>query len=212
VPNHCARDVATCFKAGHVFLVALATLCFMRQPLPNTMTSIASSSDDEFVGLVQEAVALPDAPQPWLRAAVDLWPAQAPLAAAASAWRLVQAVLGFDSWAQPALVAGLRSGASDTRHLLFNAQGRDVDLRIARVGGAFVLSGQILGPDETGIVELVSYGAGASDKLPAALVTSLDELGEFRIDGVASGTYQLGLRVGGDHIVLPTIEVGERHR
>jgi hypothetical protein len=185
----------------------------MRQPLPITMKPIANSSDDEFVGLVQEAVALPDAPQPWLRAAIDLWPDQAPLAAvASSAWRLVKAVLAFDSWAQPALAAGLRSGASDTRHLLFNAQGRDVDLRIARAGGAFVLSGQILGPDETGIVELVNQGVAASDKLPAARMTSLDELGEFRIDGVCSGTYQLSLRVGGDHIVLPTIEVGERNR
>ena len=44
--------------------------------------------------------------------------------------RLVQAVLSFDSWAQPVLAAGVRSGATDTRHLLFNAQGRDVDLRI----------------------------------------------------------------------------------
>lgn len=176
------------------------------------MKTIASSSDDEFVGLVQEAVALPDAPQHCVRAAIDLWPARAPLSDVASAaWRLVQAVISFDSWAQPALAAGLRSGASDTRHLLFNAQGRDVDLRIAPAGGAFVLSGQILGPDETGIVELVSHGEGANGKLVAARMASLDELGEFRIDDVHSGSYQLSLRVGGDHILLPTIEVGERN-
>jgi hypothetical protein len=93
---------------------------------------------------------------------------------------------------------------------LFNAQGRDVDLRIApSVGvGAFVLSGQILGPDETGVLELADCSAAGS----ATRSISLDELGEFRIDGIGRGTYLLTLRVGDDQIDLPAIEIGAPNR
>ncbi|MEY2689038.1 MAG: hypothetical protein RL375_3236 [Pseudomonadota bacterium] len=184
----------------------------MRQPLPNTMKPIASTSDDEFVRLVQEAVALEDAPAHSVRAAVALWSAAAPRPVAAvgeAAWRLVRAVLSFDSWAQPALATGMRSTASETRHLLFNAQGRDVDLRISPNAGAFLLTGQILGPDERGVLELVTcdeQGPGLSRS------AALDDMGEFRIDGVDTGTYQLTLRVGDVDIALPAIEVGGRNR
>ena len=41
-------------------------------------------------------------------------------------------------------------------------------------------------------------------------VTALDGLGEFRLEGVPSGTYVLRLLLGEDEIVLPSIDVGER--
>jgi hypothetical protein len=130
---------------------------------------------------------------------------------AGAAWRLVQAVLSFDSWAQPALAAGVRSAGAGTRHLLFNADGRDVDLRIRAQGASFVLTGQVLGPDEPGEVELLTC-AGPGQAAVVACVAALDELGEFHIDTVPRGTCTLTLRVGGDQIVLPAIEVGERPR
>ncbi len=184
----------------------------MRHPLPNTMKPIVSTSDDEFVRLVQQAVALDDAPAHSVQAAIALWSAAAPGPVASvgqAALRLVRAVLSFDSWAQPALATGLRSASSETRHLLFNAQGRDVDLRISPNAGAFMLSGQILGPDESGVLELVT----CDERSPGpARSAALDDMGEFRLDGVNTGTYLLTLRVGGVDITLPAIEVGGRNR
>ena len=176
------------------------------------MKPVESLSDDDFVHLVQRAVALPDAPPPLVHAAIDLWPAAHPAAlkgVAQAALRLVTAVLSFDSWAQPPLALGMRAGASTTRHLLFSAMGRDIDLRISPVADHFALAGQILGPDEVGVIELAAQ-AGVGSDTPSAHVASLDDLGEFRLDGVRGGTYRLTLRMGGDEIVLPPIDVGER--
>ena len=104
---------------------------------------------------------------------------------------------------------GMRSVASDTRHLLFSAQGRDIDLRISPAADQFALTGQILGPDEAGVIELAAR-AHDGQKASGARIVPLDALGEFRLDGVPGGTYQMTLRMGGDEIVLPPIEVGCR--
>lgn len=178
------------------------------------MKPVETLSDDEFAHLVQRAVALPDAPPSLVRAAIDAWPGAQPAtlhSVAAAALRLVSAVLRFDSWAQPAVALGMRAASSDTRHLLFSAMGRDIDLRISPTADRFALTGQILGPDESGVVELALDG-GEHPGAPDARIVSLDELGEFRLDGVHGGTYRLTLRVGGDEIVLPALVVGERPR
>jgi hypothetical protein len=117
----------------------------------------------------------------------------------------IAAALSFDSWAVPSLALGVRSLNLDNRHLLYSAQGRDIDVRITLAADRFDLSGQILGPDETGEVELINQRDSAR-----RLVTRLDDLGEFRLDGVDRGTYLLMLRVGNDEIVLPPIVIGER--
>jgi hypothetical protein len=176
------------------------------------MKPIDSLSDDEFVHLVQRCVALPEASLASVRAAIDLWNGREPVplkAVGRAALRLVMAVLSFDSWARPPVALGMRSLGSDTRHLLFSAQGRDIDLRISRTAGLFALSGQVLGPDESGMVELTAAVEGAAAG-PAAQLAPLDDMGEFRLDGVRGGTYRMTLRIGGDEIVLPPIEVGER--
>ena len=169
-------------------------------------------SDQEFEALLQAAAALPDAPPPLLRAAVNLWKAPKPSVLQATAEALVQritAVLSFDSWAAAPMAAGVRALPSDSRHLLFSAKGRDIDLRIAPVKDEFALTGQILGPDESGEVKLVQHLPDASD-LPPPMVASLDALGEFRLEGIARGTYLLSVHVGSDEISLPPIEVGDR--
>lgn len=176
------------------------------------MKPVDTLSDDEFVHLVQRAVALPDAPPELVRAAIGLWAQReaTPLADAARAgFRLVSAVLSFDSWARPPVALGMRGVATETRHLLFSAKGRDIDLRISRAADLFALTGQILGPDEAGLVELSAPSGGAPGGTDAR-TTPLDAMGEFRLDGVQGGTYRLTLRMGGDEIVLPPIEVGER--
>jgi hypothetical protein len=178
----------------------------------NPMKPVDTLSDDEFVYLVQRAVALPDAPRELVRAAIDLWAQReaTPLADAARAGiRLVRAVLSFDSWARPPVALGMRGVAVDTRHLLFSAQGRDIDLRISRVADLFALTGQIFGPDEAGLVELSVTHSSTSDASDLRS-TPLDAMGEFRLAGVHGGTYLLTLRMGGDEIVLPPIQVGEQ--
>ena len=176
------------------------------------MKPVDTLGDDEFAHLVHRAAALPDAP-PWLvSAAIDLWPAgrgAALKSVAESAWRLVGAVLTFDSWAHRPGALGMRAAASDMRHLLFSAQGRDIDLRISPAAGHYVLTGQILGPDEAGVVELdTPCGDGLASG--SVRVAALDSMGEFRLDRVLAGTYRLSLRLGGDQVVLPPIVVGER--
>ncbi len=176
------------------------------------MKPVDQLSDDEFTHLAQRAAQLPDAPPGLIGAAIALWPAT-PLVALAdvarSALRVIHAVLSFDSWARPAVGLGMRALPSATRHLLFSAQGRDIDLRISPAADHFALSGQILGPDESGVVEL----AMQTEQHPAATdahMATLDELGEFRLVGVPGGTYRMTLRVGSDEIVLPPIDVGDR--
>lgn len=175
----------------------------------NTVKPIDSLSGDEFTRLVQRAVALPDAPPLLVRAAIDLSRASHPVAlksVATTALRVVTAMLSFDSWAPLAL--GMRAVASDTRHLLFSAVGRDIDLRISPSADHFALTGQILGSDESGVVELVTQGEDAFKAFDSR-VAPLDALGEFRLDRVRGGAYRLTLCICGDEIVLPPIIVGE---
>ena len=171
------------------------------------MTNPDPLSEEQFAQRVQQAVsALPDAPMALRRAAIDLWPPAAapqPLReAAGAAWRQVTALLSFDSWATPALAGGMRSMRSPTRHMLFSAMGRDIDLRITLAAGGYALAGQILGPDEGGRIEVAATTGGGVHQ------ARLDELGEFRIEGVSAGTYVLTLHMGTDAIVLPPVEVG----
>jgi hypothetical protein len=169
-------------------------------------------SDAEFSQEMRRALrALPDAPLHLQRAATALWPAAGVgaqlLSVAQAALSQIAAVLSFDSWAVPALAQGMRSLRSPTRHLLFSAEGRDIDLRISPAAEAFVLAGQILGPDEAGTVQLLAEGS-----TDAAKAVPLDAMGEFRIEGLAAGTYALSLEMrtdkGTDTIVLPPLEVG----
>jgi hypothetical protein len=177
------------------------------------MKPLQQLSDEDLVLALQKARReLPAAPLAWQQSAEALFQAQARSTlkdTAVALGRLVRAALTFDSWSAPALAGGMRSLRSPTRHLLYSAEGRDIDLRISPLPGAqagqFSLSGQILGPDETGRIELAAIeGAGA----PAGLEGALDDLGEFRIDGVPAGLYRLTLHVGDAPIVVQPLEVG----
>lgn len=177
------------------------------------MKPLSDLADDEFDRLLHLAATLPDAPPALVRAAINLYatklapPAPGLQALAQAALRQVLAVLSFDSWAVSPLASGLRTVQAETRHLLFSAQGRDIDLRIAPANERFVLTGQVLGPDEAGRVEL---SMPATEGVAAPITTALDALGEFRLDGLAAGRYALRLRLGDDEIVLPPIDIGER--
>jgi hypothetical protein len=170
-------------------------------------------TDDEFATAVQRAAALPEPPDAVLRAAIALFPPRPSVASGivGGIRDFIAAVLSFDSWAQPALAGGMRSGNSAVRHLLFSTDGRDVDLRISPdagpAPGLFALTGQVLGTDESGFIELASQGEAVA---AAPRTVALDAFGEFRLDEVGRGTYELTLRFERDAIRLPPIVVGER--
>lgn len=185
--------------------------------------SPAPDDDPIFTQRLRRALAEPDAPAAWVqRAQALLQPAAASapipvaptfgdtLAAGARALlRQIRATLTADSAAAaPHLAHGLRAvgaaaGTGAPRHLLFSAEGRDIDLRISAADGAWRMSGQVLGPDERGELTLV----GPALDQPARH-TALDALGEFRIDGLAPGLYHLTLRLGDAEVVLPALDIG----
>ena len=162
--------------------------------------------EDEWLALVREALALGEAPPQTVGRALELWRMHGPRRRGADALRRWVAVLRADSWATPQQALGLRNAPSDVRHMLFTANDRNVDLRIAPQAEGFALSGQHLGPDAGGHVEL-SWVAGGSP-VPSPLDRALNDMGEFRFDGVTPGTYLLTVRIGGDEIVLPPFDVG----
>ena len=173
------------------------------------MKSLEKLSDAELLRELRRAHAqLPDAPPALQRAAINLWraaPASSAIAAAASGLLTrLTALLSFDSWAAPFALQGMRSVRTPTRQLLFSAEHRDIDLRITPTAGMFSITGQVLGPDTAGGIELLAHGAGEA----TAHRAPLDRQGEFRIDGVQAGRYAMTLRLGDDEIVLPVIDVG----
>ncbi len=114
------------------------------------------------------------------------------------------AVLRADGWATPPTAQALRNVRPATRPLLYSAAGRGTDLRIVPGPEAFVLTGQVLGPDETGLIELQRHDGAAGTPLQA----ELDALGEFRLAGVEPGRYRLMLHAGDTTIEVPELDVG----
>ncbi|MBL8314271.1 MAG: hypothetical protein JNK55_11015 [Rubrivivax sp.] len=175
------------------------------------MKPISQLSDADFELLARQAVALPDAPQTWVERACSLFAQTGSLSqVAGAALALVRAVLSFDSWAPAPAGMAVRSVPSDTRHLVFSAMGRDIDLRIVPTPGHYLVSGQILGPDETGRVELAAATEGELTTPGPARFAALDAMGEFRLDGVPGGRYQLTLHLKDEQVLLPPIEIGAR--
>ncbi len=177
------------------------------------MKPIATLTEDEFADLVHGAVALPDAPPALVRSAIALFRDAQPSALRKAADNVLQrilAVLSFDSWATGPAALGLRSmpAQSESRHMLFSAAGRDIDLRIISSANSYILAGQILGPDETGAIEISVNTEQNNPKIIRS--TPLDELGGFHLDNLRAGTYWMTLRMNGDDIVLPAIAVGPR--
>jgi hypothetical protein len=172
------------------------------------MKRVQDLSEEEFAQLVRRAADLPDAPEALVRAATNLFSARASPTLAETARAVVNrvlAALAFDSWA-PASALAVRGVPSETRQMLFSALGRDIDLRITPAPGNFSLTGQVLGPDRAGIIELTSDAGG--ETATALHTAQLDDLGEFRLHGLQAGRYTLLLRVADADIELPPIDIG----
>lgn len=182
------------------------------------MKPIDQLTDDEWLALVQRAIAMPDVPPHLLQRALDLWqqrPGARPKAVdegrpALQRWL---AVLAFDSWVAAPVAAGMRALPSEVRQLLFSADGCDIDLRVAPRGAAavattdFTLSGQLLGPFTEGRIEITGM-AGDGAALPGTKVVPVEPLGEFHVDGIQPGSYRITVRLGDTEIELPLLDVG----
>lgn len=175
------------------------------------MASSNDPSDPELFAQIRRALALQDAPPGWIdraSAIADRPSTLSGLATAAGQWlRRIQATLSFDSAGAPAVALGVRSaGPGALRHLLFSAEGRDIDLRIAESAAGYTVSGQVLGPDESGRIALRYPGEdGVLRDGPSA---SVDEFGGFALAPAPAGTVQVVLRLGHDEITLPLLTLG----
>jgi hypothetical protein len=113
--------------------------------------------------------------------------------------RRIIAWLSFDS-AQFPLARGVRSGIFANRQLLFNAQGFDLDLRITPTGSMWTVSGQVLGTDAGGQVEL----EGPTTTMQAAL----NGMCEFTLPPVLAGNYILTIRLREVDIEVASLQIG----
>jgi hypothetical protein len=110
----------------------------------------------------------------------------------------------LDQISDEALIDRLRQAGRALPDAPAALQQRAIGLWVSPAADSFALAGQILGPDDAGSVQLAAQEAGG----PTAHITHLDAMGEFRIEGVRSGTYVITLRLGPDEIVLPPLEIG----
>jgi anti-sigma factor RsiW len=139
-----------------------------------------------------------DAPRDVLFSVVNMFASRA-AAKEPSLVRRVLAALSFDS-AQLTPAYGVRSGQAVGRQMLFSAGDNDLDLRLQPSGEAWVVSGQVLGEcTPGGRVEL----AGTDTKTAA----ELNELCEFTLPAVPSGSYTLRLRLSDVEVEIPELQL-----
>ncbi len=117
------------------------------------------------------------------------------------------AILVFDSLYRPE-IAGVRSTDMAERQLLYSAGGYSIDLQIAHAGVSSVnLMGQILKDGEQGFDSVVGLPLQLVKGGAAAASTITDAVGEFRIDGIILGDYDLYFERRGRRIVIPGVPV-----
>ena len=94
----------------------------------------------------------------------------------------------------------MRSGASVKRQLVFRAAELGLDIHVASTGSTWTISGQVLGSDEGGQVALQGQAA--------TFQATLNDLSQFTLPPVASGTYTLTVQLKDTVIEIPALEIG----
>ncbi|NJN53007.1 MAG: hypothetical protein HC809_15825 [Gammaproteobacteria bacterium] len=163
----------------------------------------SDDTEQSLADALRRSRTLVDAPESLVLRAIDTFSdrARTARAAPATAGRLQRllATLTFDSAAAGPLALGMRSAGQDDRQLLFSVEGRDIDLRISAVADGWRISGQILGPDEVGTIELLGR--------EICLEVAWNDLQEFQFAAVPKGLYAITLRSAAMELVLPDIEI-----
>lgn len=141
-----------------------------------------------------------DAPPELIARTVALFRARS-REAAPSLMRRIVAALRFDSQ-QMSPAYGVRSGQTGgARQLLYSAGENDLDLRLSQSDGAWVISGQVLGPD------CMNAEIELQGETTASQRAVLNEQCEFRLSPVPSGSYHLRLRLVDTEVEIPQLEL-----
>jgi hypothetical protein len=132
-----------------------------------------------------------------------LWVSRPAETAPGPAWKRVVATLVRSIDPAP-LALGLRGPGASVRQWLFHAEEHDIELRLrpdaVQPDCCWELSGQILGPQAQGMLQLLPVGAEAT-----VWSQSLDPLGSFRFPGLNAGTWQLTVSLGDRRLELPAL-------
>ena len=155
---------------------------------------------EKVIGLMRSDKA-EDAPRDVIHLAVSQFNARA-RKPEKSLVRTILAALSFDS-AQMTPAFGVRSGGQpETRQLLYRAGDTDLDIRVASSDDRWVVSGQVLGAEDLseGSIELEGEGA--------QVASSLNDLSEFTLPPVPTGSYTLRLRLMSMEIEVPGFNLG----
>jgi hypothetical protein len=142
-----------------------------------------------------------DAPAPVIKRAVDLFRSRAASESSLSGLRRrIQAVLHFDS-ARLVPAFGIRSAKSRIRQMLFDADGREIDLRIQPEGQAWIVSGQLLGEAALGATAILHGDVEIHE-------STVNELSEFSFAPVAAGSYRLSINLTNVDVEISEIRIG----
>ncbi|MCK6626265.1 MAG: hypothetical protein L6R45_13955 [Anaerolineae bacterium] len=151
---------------------------------------------DQVIGLMRSDTS-EDAPPAVITRARRLFQSRA--APIPTGRRRISALLQFDSLQRP-LALGIRSDQPAARQLLLKAENFDLDVRITPIRSAWQVSGQILGLETSGQVELQSE--------TATVQAELNDLGEFTLPPVPAGGYNFLLRLADLDVDLPPLYIG----
>jgi hypothetical protein len=140
-----------------------------------------------------------DAPPALIARAIKLFPVQVASIQDHPVRRLL-AMLRFDNWQQtPAL--GMRAEGASARQCLFTAGDYDIDIRIAPVGEAWRVAGQVLSDD-------AANGRVALHSASTVLQTQLNDQSEFTLSSVPAGFYTLLFHLPDVELEVDALQVG----
>jgi hypothetical protein len=105
----------------------------------------------------------------------------------------IEAVLRMDS-NSGALAFGMRSAGSAGQQMLFSAGDYEIDVRVTRDKQGWALLGQVLGSATFGSIRLSNQNR--------TFTGDINELGEFSLTGVPSGSYTFTLVVGDSELEI----------
>jgi hypothetical protein len=145
---------------------------------------------------------LEDAPESLVLQAIALWDQRPRPLAPPTMRRVLLAALSFDSTQPVTALAGVRAH-EEARHLLFSMEGRDVDIRIKRSGAGvaagWIVSGQVLGPDQAGTTTIRCGDFQAT--------VQWSDLCEFHVEPVPPGECEVSLHTEDWEAVLPAFDM-----
>lgn len=149
-------------------------------------------------------------PPPWvLKRAVRIFDTQRHRPRLAKRIGEAIASLVFDSFAGPAL-AGVRSTETAERQLLYRAGDYSIDLQIAPSEHAHAdLIGQVLKESDSSYESVSGLKLDIARDAKVVFSAVTNELGEFKINGMELGVYDLRVELSEGNITVPDLLISE---